>query len=75
MDTLEHVNTVIARRVRTLRRRAALSQQELANRIPGWDKSTASKVERGERRLLLAEAQLVATALECSVLELLHDVT
>jgi transcriptional regulator with XRE-family HTH domain len=55
-------------RLRTIRREQGMTQRDLADRWPSWvfssRQSTVARVERGRRRLSLAEAHALMDILE-----------
>ena len=53
-----------------LRKSRGLTQTELAN-ICGWKKSTISDYERGERNPNIEKLKILATALQCTITELI----
>lgn len=70
MDTI--TNIVIGQHLRRLRKRAGLSQYEVAHRCQ-LSQSYVSKIELGERTLLFSEMFLYAEALGLSCDELLFS--
>lgn len=69
-------DAVFAERVRLRREAAKLSQAELAQKIAdrsgiAFDGSTIYKIEKGKRKVTVAEALAIASALRCSIHELL----
>ncbi len=62
----------VASAVRTLRREKGLSQRQLANRME-VPRTYISKIENGKALPTLSSLQRVATALEVSMGDLLHD--
>lgn len=60
----------VAENVRRLRHARGLSQEELAD-ICGLHRTYVGSVERGERNLTLSSLELLAGALEVTVIELL----
>ena len=61
---------LFGRRVRQLRRRAGVSQEEFAHAV-GLDRSYVGSVERGERNISLENICLIAAGLGVSASELL----
>ncbi|MGH7089836.1 MAG: helix-turn-helix domain-containing protein [Stellaceae bacterium] len=60
----------LADNIRRLRRERGLSQEELAD-ICGLHRTYVGSVERGERNVTLSSLELLAQALDVSVVELL----
>ncbi len=60
----------LAENIRRLRREQNLSQEELAD-ICGLHRTYVGSVERGERNVTLSSLELLATALNISVADLL----
>lgn len=60
------------RRVRVLRQRARLSQEEFATRYD-LDRTYISGIERGKRNLALRNIDAIAKALKVSLSDLMED--
>jgi transcriptional regulator with XRE-family HTH domain len=64
----------IGARVLARREQAGIGQNELARRLGRpFHQQTIARLERGERKIGVGEALLIAHALDCSLDELLHD--
>ncbi|MFD6134583.1 helix-turn-helix domain-containing protein [Isoptericola sp. NPDC060257] len=67
----------VGRNVRQVRENRGLTQRELANRLraAGWqiDTTALTRIENGSRSLRVAQLDLIATALESSIFELVED--
>ena len=61
---------VLAENIRRLRRERNLSQEEFAD-ICGLHRTYVGSVERGERNITLSSLELLAKALDVSVVDLL----
>ena len=61
----DDVKAVFGQRVKALRKRAALSQEQLALRC-GLDRTYVGGVERGERNISIINIEKIARALELS---------
>jgi transcriptional regulator with XRE-family HTH domain len=67
----EEMDALIAGNVRAARARTRLRQEDLADEM-GWPRATVTNLESGTRRVTLAEAVQLCTALHLSLRELLH---
>ena len=76
MDTnaKDDVKTTFGHRVRTLRKRAGLSQEQLALRC-GLDRTYIGGVERGERNISIVNIEKIARAIDLSPKDLFEDET
>ncbi|MFV2143205.1 helix-turn-helix domain-containing protein [Isoptericola sp. G70] len=67
----------VGRNVRQIREERGLTQKELAERLrsAGWkmDTTALTRIENGSRSLRVAQLDMMATALEASVYDLLED--
>ncbi len=63
---------VFARRLRQMRNKQGLSQEDLARKC-GLHRTYVGSVERGERNISIDNMERLATALRVSLLELLKD--
>lgn len=68
--TLEDQLALLGRRVRTVRRRLRMTQQELSN-VSGLDRTYISAVERGKQNLTVGALLKIAQALEIPIDDLL----
>jgi len=68
----EKIRTILAENIRTYRRSKNLSQEELAEKC-GLHRTYVGSVERCERNVTLSTLELLASALEISVPELLSN--
>ena len=68
------VKTAFGYRVRTLRKRAGLSQEQLALKC-GLDRTYIGGVERGERNISIVNIDKIARAIDLSLKELFEDDT
>ena len=66
------VQAAFGRRVRTLRKREGLSQEQLAFRC-GLDRTYVGGVERGERNISIVNIEKIARALGLSLRDLFDD--
>jgi len=66
MKTLEKQNHKLAKKIKSLREKAGLTQSELANRL-GKDKQWMQRIESGKHTLRNATLDLVANGLEVPV--------
>ena len=69
----QDVSSAFGARLRELRHRENLSQEELAL-LSGLDRSYVGQVERGERNLSLENIHKLASALKAETFELLQPV-
>lgn len=60
-------------RIKLLRNKAALSQEELAN-ISGLHRTYIGMIERGEKNITLKNIEKIAISLKVDISELLKDV-
>jgi transcriptional regulator with XRE-family HTH domain len=67
-----NLNITCARRVRELRERLAISQDELAHKA-GLHRTYIGAIERNERNITLRTLARLAAALQCRPAELLED--
>ena len=67
--TVVDVKTAFGRRVRALRKRAGLSQEQLALKC-GLDRTYVGGVERGERNISIVNIGKIARALDLSLKDL-----
>ena len=70
----EDVKTTFGQRVRTLRKRTGLSQEQLALKC-GLDRTYIGGVERGERNISIVNIEKIARAMEMSPKDLFEDET
>lgn len=74
MATPDDLQQIIARNVKTIRRRSGLTQAQLAQaaRLHGliWTRNTIAQIETGGKRVQLAEAIVLAATLEVPLAEL-----
>ena len=70
--TADDVKTSFGRRIRILRRRAGLSQEQLALKC-GLDRTYVGGVERGERNISIVNIEKIARALGVSLTDLFDD--
>ena len=68
------VQAAFGRRIRTLRKREGLSQEQLAFRC-GLDRTYVGGVERGERNISIVNIEKIARALGLSLRDLFDDET
>lgn len=68
----EDIQALFGARVRKLRERMGVSQEELAHRA-GLDRSYLGQVERGERNVSLQNIYKISTGLACSPQDLFND--
>ena len=68
------IRRTLGQTVRTIRQRANLSQEELANRA-GLDRTYIGGIERGERNPTVMSLKTIADALEISLHELFKGQT
>ena len=66
------VKIVFGRRVRTLRKREGLSQEQLALRC-GLNRTYVGGVERGERNISIVNIEKIARAIGLSLKDLFDD--
>jgi transcriptional regulator with XRE-family HTH domain len=66
----EHMLTVLAQNVRTMRQAKGLSQEELAHEA-GIHRTYVGSIERGERNATISTLELLASVLGVTVPELL----
>ena len=69
MTVADDVKTAFGRRVRALRKRAGLSQEQLALKC-GLDRTYVGGVERGERNISIVNIEKIARALDLSLKDL-----
>ena len=67
----EEMDALIAGNVRAARARTRLRQEDLADEM-GWPRATVTNLESGTRRVTLAEAVQLCSALHLNLRELLH---
>ena len=67
----EELDALIAGNVRAARARLRLRQEDLADDM-GWSRPTVSSVEAGSRRVTVADAVALCTALEITLRDLLQ---
>ena len=74
MDTTaaDDVKAAFGRRIRLLRQRAGLSQEQLALKC-GLDRTYVGGVERGERNISIVNIERIARALDLSLAELFDE--
>lgn len=68
----ENIRTILSKNIRTYRRSKNLSQDDLAEKC-GLHRTYVGSVERCERNVTLSTLELLASALEISVPELLSN--
>ena len=68
------VKTTFGQRVRALRKRVGLSQEQLALKC-GLDRTYIGGVERGERNISIVNVEKIARAMELSPKDLFEDET
>ena len=68
----KRITGILSRNVIALRRTLSLSQEQLADRC-GFHRTYVGSVERGERNVTLSTLEALASALGCSVVQLLTD--
>ena len=68
------IKAAFGRRVRTLRKRERISQEQLALRC-GLDRTYIGGVERGERNISIVNIEKIARALGLSLRDLFDDET
>ena len=72
VNTDGDIKIVFGRRVRTLRRRKGLSQEQLALRC-GLDRTYVGGVERGERNISIVNIEKIARAIGLTLKDLFDD--
>lgn len=70
MENLEQLSTAFGNKLRVVRVSKGIQQEKLAW-IAGIDRSYVGKIERGETKITLEKAYMLARALECDIAELL----
>ena len=73
-DVNHDVKTTFGQRVRALRKRVGLSQEQLALKC-GLDRTYIGGVERGERNISIVNIEKIARAIELSPRDLFEDET
>ena len=73
-NSSDDVRTTFGQRVRTLRKRAGLSQEQLAFKC-GLDRTYIGGVERGERNISVVNIEKIARAIDLSPKDLFEDET
>ena len=71
-NVYDDVKATFGRRVRTLRKRAGLSQEQLALKC-GLDRTYIGGVERGERNISIVNIDKIARAIEMPPRDLFDD--
>jgi transcriptional regulator with XRE-family HTH domain len=69
---MENVRQIVARNVRAARKRAGISQEELAD-LAGIDRTYASGIERAVRNPTIVALAKIADALGLATADLLDD--
>ena len=72
VNTDGDIKIVFGRRVRTLRKRKGLSQEQLALRC-GLDRTYVGGVERGERNISIVNIEKIARAIGLTLKDLFDD--
>jgi transcriptional regulator with XRE-family HTH domain len=70
MESLEQLSAAFGDKLRAVRLSKGIQQEKLAW-IAGIDRSYVGKIERGETKITLEKAYMLARALECDIIELL----
>ena len=70
MESLEQLSAAFGDKLRAVRLSKGIQQEKLAW-IAGIDRSYVGKIERGETKITLEKAYMLARALECDIVELL----
>jgi transcriptional regulator with XRE-family HTH domain len=70
MESLEQLSAAFGDKLRTVRLSKGIQQEKLAW-IAGIDRSYVGKIERGETKITLEKAYMLARALECNIADLL----
>lgn len=70
----DDVKTIFGRRVRALRKRVGLSQEQLALKC-GLDRTYIGGVERGERNISIVNIEKIARAMDRSPRDLFEEET
>ena len=70
MENLEQLSAAFGDKLRAVRLSKGIQQEKLAW-IAGIDRSYVGKIERGETKITLEKAYMLARALECDIVELL----
>lgn len=65
---MEDIRSVIGNRVRRLRKKVKISQEELAGRA-GMDRTYVTSIENGKRNVSMVNIERLALALNCSIFE------
>ena len=73
-NAIDDVKTTFGQRVRALRKRAGLSQEQLALKC-GLDRTYIGGVERGERNISIVNIEKIARAMDLSPKGLFEDET
>ena len=69
--TPDEIDHLVAGNVRATRARIRMRQEDLADRL-GWSRPTVTTLEAGTRRVTLADAVALCTALDIDLTELLR---
>ena len=69
MESLEQLSAAFGDKLRAVRLSKGIQQEKLAW-IAGIDRSYVGKIERGETKITLEKAYMLARALECDIVEL-----
>lgn len=72
--TPDELDDVIAGNVRATRARLKMSQEDLADEMPGWDRVTISRIESGRRRITFADVVALCGGLKVDLHQLLVGV-
>lgn len=70
MESLEQLSAAFGDKLRAVRLSKGIQQEKLAW-IAGIDRSYVGKIERGETKITLEKAYMLARALECNIADLL----